>query len=252
MSSRSGRSAIVNRFAGAMLVSILVGGIAACSSDGETAAETTTTTTAEAVVSERCSTNEQLTGEPTSDACADAVYAAAIASAGSEELRAVPRARQIALGRTLCALGAALAGEAPTRSFSDLVGANLESWGVSISVADELAVFSEMLCPEDVGPLLALRGDEGPYRVDIAASGPGDIEVVYTLPDGSSATETVSSPFSQSIYLTSLADVKVAVSSESAGDVGCTIVFNNTEVSTAGGDGQTECLATAAQLRSAR
>lgn len=229
----------------------LVAVAAGCSSGEDDATEQPVVTTAQDLVEERCSASERLANEVRSDGCADAVFAARVEQGGSEELRKLDRSRQIVLGRTLCSISASLPADSEQR-FTELMEQNAESWGVSLGAVEELTVFAQDLCPDVIGPLVDRQRNDGPYQVDLAATGTGPIEVTYTLPDGLTATETVESTFASPAFLESFIDMKVDVEASDGGPVSCSISVNGAAVSEESGEDAVGCAATAGELKAAR
>lgn len=192
-------------------------------------------------------------GQPLPADCADAVYAAGIADAGSKELKKVDKDRQLAFGRGMCAYASALA-ESPDKAptYSELIESTSKSWGVSKDTVEEVLNLAASLCPGQLEPILALRKKTGSVTVEMSVIGPGKADVTYTLPTGDDFQDSITTPWEHQVILDSARDFRLTARTDK-GEVTCSITVEGQEViSKKGKDGaEAVCEATSAQINSA-
>lgn len=218
--------------------------LGACGGNEETVDEAPPTTSLRDLVRERCAGSDFSAGVVVSEACEDASFAALVAEQASEELRAIDRPRQVGFARSLCATGAVMLnapGAIP--NYSTLLSNTAASWGVSVSVVEEILAFGQQLCPDEIAPLLELRESDGPYEFRLIAASAGEFTVNYTLPDGTPSTDTASKYWEMPTHLFSVIGLEVEVTAAGGGEVRCAIEAADVVVVSETGTDTVKCAA---------
>lgn len=186
--------------------------------------------------------------------CRDAIFLTAVTANGSEELKAADDDQQLAFGHGICAYAATISDNlSAAPSYKELVESTSTSWDMPKHVVEEVIVYANELCPDEIGILQEMKKNVGSVDVHMAVSGETPLDITYTGPNGDAIETTIDEiPWEHMLSLQAPADVEFTASSDS-GDVTCSVVVEDHEIkrNTEENGKQADCSVTAAEVRDA-
>lgn len=186
--------------------------------------------------------------------CRDAIFLTAVTANGSIELKSADEDQQLAFAYGICAYASAIS-ENPSAapSFSELIDSTSTSWGMPKHVVEEVIVYANDLCPDDIGILQEMKKNVGSVDVHMAVSGDVPLHVTYTGPNGDAIETTVEEiPWEHKLSLQAPSDVAFTAAS-GTGEVTCLVTVGDQELQreTEANGKEVDCSVSSAEIRDA-
>lgn len=118
--------------------------------------------------------------------------------------------------------------------YGDFLASTAASWGKPVEVVNAVVRSAAQLCPESAPAIEGIPRSRTSLPVVLSVEGAGEAAVSFTLPDGSTTTETVTTPWTQTLQLTRTIPVTLSVASSAGNELSCRITVEGNVVADSG------------------